>query len=158
MDITDMKRTEQALAEQLSFEHLLSELSSDFINLPTGAEILRDFVCPVCASRWRIQVPPHTLAGSPGQHEMMTLALSHGSEIAAALRNAGPAIITATLNFAPLVTATVDYATIAGGTATAGSDYTTVGPNTLTFAPGVSSMTFAVPIANDLIGNVDTAA
>ncbi len=42
---------------------------------------------------------------------------------------------------------TVDYAT-ANGTATAGSDYTAVS-GTLTFAPGETAKTIAVPIADD---------
>jgi len=65
----------------------------------------------------------------------------------------GPATITATLNFAPAVTATVNYAT-SNGTATAGSDYTAVA-DTLTFAPGVSSITFTVPITGDLLDEPD---
>ena len=38
----------------------------------------------------------------------------------------------------------------ANGTATAGSDYTAVGPLTLTFAPGVTSQTVIVPIIGDI--------
>lgn len=44
--------------------------------------------------------------------------------------------------------ATVAYATVAGGTATAGVDYTAVA-GTLTFAPGVASVQFQVPILTD---------
>jgi hypothetical protein len=60
---------------------------------------------------------------------------------------AGSATITATLNKASAVTATVSYAT-SNGTALAGSDYTTA-TGTLAFAPGVTSQTFSVPIIND---------
>ena len=67
--------------------------------------------------------------------------------------NDGPATITATLDFVPAVTATVDY-TSSNGTAMAGSDYTAVA-DTLTFAPGVSSITFTVPITDDLIDEPD---
>ena len=45
---------------------------------------------------------------------------------------------------------TVDFATIGGGTATAGADYTAVTP-TLTFAAGVMSRTVTVPITNDTL-------
>jgi len=44
--------------------------------------------------------------------------------------------------------ASVDYATV-NATATAGSDFTNVS-GTLTFAPGVTSRTFSVPILNDV--------
>jgi hypothetical protein len=57
------------------------------------------------------------------------------------------------LSGASAYTATVDYAT-AGGTATAGSDYTTAS-GILSFAPGVTSRTFAVPITNDAITEGD---
>ena len=46
-------------------------------------------------------------------------------------------------------TVTVSVQT-ADGTATAGSDYTAVGPLTLTFAPGVTSQTVSVPIRGDI--------
>src|SRR3990170_2552041 len=62
---------------------------------------------------------------------------------------AGLATITATLTGATEVTATVSYAT-SDGTALAGSDYTAIS-GTLTFAPGVTSRTFSVPIINDAI-------
>ncbi len=58
--------------------------------------------------------------------------------------------ITVTRSGPPLGTVTVDYATVAGGTATAGLDYTSV-TGTLTFAPGITSKTFTVPILSDTI-------
>ena len=63
--------------------------------------------------------------------------------------SAGAAAITVRLSGgeALTVTATVDYAT-SDGTATAGSDYTSAS-GTLTFAPGVISQTFSVPIIDD---------
>src|SRR5207302_8581354 len=48
---------------------------------------------------------------------------------------------------------TVDYAT-SNGTATAGSDYTAKS-GTLTFAAGVTSKTFAIPITNDTLDESD---
>jgi hypothetical protein len=62
--------------------------------------------------------------------------------------NVGVATITATLDSVSGVTATVNFAT-SDGTATAGSDYT-ASSGTLTFAPGQTNRTFAVPILNDI--------
>jgi hypothetical protein len=63
--------------------------------------------------------------------------------------SAGTATITVTLSAASGVTATVDYAT-SDNTATAGSDYTTAS-GTLTFSPGITQMTFTIPITNDTL-------
>jgi Calx-beta domain len=46
---------------------------------------------------------------------------------------------------------TVNFATIAGGTATAGVDYTVVPPTPVTFAAGVTSRTVTVPILADAL-------
>jgi hypothetical protein len=70
------------------------------------------------------------------------------SETYSADEGAGTATITVTLNAASSLTVTVDYATIGGGSATAGSDYTVVS-GTLTFSPGDTSLTFTVPITDD---------
>jgi hypothetical protein len=59
----------------------------------------------------------------------------------------GSAVITVQLSAASSGTATVHYAT-SPGTATAGSDYTTVS-GTLSFSPGQTSKTFSVPILED---------
>ncbi len=61
--------------------------------------------------------------------------------------NAGPAVITVTRSGPAAGTVTVQFVT-ADGTATAGVDYTAVS-RTLTFAPGVRSVTVPVPIIND---------
>lgn len=61
--------------------------------------------------------------------------------------NAGPALITATLNAESGVTVTVNYSTT-NGSALAGSDYTSAS-GTLTFSPGLTTATFSVPIVND---------
>jgi len=53
-----------------------------------------------------------------------------------------------TLSPASTATVTVQVAT-ANGTAQAGSDYTAVGPTTVTFTPGTTSQTFSVPILGD---------
>ncbi len=58
--------------------------------------------------------------------------------------------ITVTLNTASPVTATVTYSTY-NYTAIAGSDYITT-TGTLTFTPGVTTLTFTVPILDDAIG------
>lgn len=62
---------------------------------------------------------------------------------------AGAARITVTLSHPYPLTATVDYATVAG-TATPGEDYVAVS-GTLAFAPGVAVQTFAVPIISDTL-------
>lgn len=65
----------------------------------------------------------------------------------------GSVLISVTLNTAPLVTVTVDYATGAG-TATAGQDYTeTLG--TLTFLPGEMEKTFIVEVHDDALDELD---
>jgi hypothetical protein len=65
----------------------------------------------------------------------------------------GPAVFTVSLSAASGWTVTVNYATQAF-TATAGSDYTTVS-GTLTFAPGETSKTVAVPIVDDAVQESD---
>ena len=64
--------------------------------------------------------------------------------------NAGAATITVKLNGASSLTVNVSYATVTGGTATAGADYTATG-GTLAFAPGETSKTFSVTINDDLL-------
>ena len=62
---------------------------------------------------------------------------------------AGTATVTVTRSGPPVGTVTVDYAT-AAGSATSGADYTDVS-GTLTFASGIASRTFTVPIINDTV-------
>ena len=61
----------------------------------------------------------------------------------------GSATVTVTRSGASVGTVTVAYAT-SNGTATAGSDYTATS-GTLTFAPGVTSQSFSVPVLPDLV-------
>ncbi len=61
----------------------------------------------------------------------------------------GAATITVTLDAAPLVSATVEYAT-ADGTALAGSDYLS-SSGILTFAAGTTHRTFSLPILDDAL-------
>ena len=56
-------------------------------------------------------------------------------------------VFTATLSYASNLTATVDYAT-SDGTAIAPDDYTAI-TGTLTFSPGITTQTFAVPVVGD---------
>src|SRR5262245_51728150 len=64
---------------------------------------------------------------------------------------AGTATITVTLDSTPPGTVTVDYATVTGGSATSGTDYTTA-TGTLTFlVSDPLSKSFTVTIANDLV-------
>ena len=60
---------------------------------------------------------------------------------------AGTETFTVTLSGATELTTTVDFAT-ANGTALAGTDFTAAA-GTLTFAPGVTTQTIAVPILDD---------
>jgi uncharacterized delta-60 repeat protein len=62
--------------------------------------------------------------------------------------NAGNAIITVTRTNGTTGTITIQYATVSGGTAASGADYTTR-TGTLTFRPGETSKTFTVPIIDD---------
>jgi uncharacterized repeat protein (TIGR01451 family) len=65
----------------------------------------------------------------------------------------GPAVITAALDSIAYVTVTVDYAT-SDGSATGANDYTAVS-GTLTFTPGVTLVTFSVPITDDGLDEPD---
>jgi hypothetical protein len=67
--------------------------------------------------------------------------------------SAGLKVVTVVLSSASGQTVKVDYTT-SDGTATAGSDYTAVN-GTLTFAPGVTSQTFNVPVLVDGIPESD---
>ena len=62
---------------------------------------------------------------------------------------AGSAVITVVRTGGLSGTSTVDFATVGGGTATEGVDYTGV-TNTLVFGPGVGTQTVAVAISPDL--------
>jgi hypothetical protein len=64
------------------------------------------------------------------------------------------ATFTVTLSAATSLTVTVQALT-ADGTATAGSDYTAIGPTTLTFAAGATSQTFTVPVIGDTLSEAD---
>ena len=74
-------------------------------------------------------------------------------ENVSAPENSGNLTFEVTLDAASDRTIGVDYAT-ADGTATAGDDYTATS-GTLSFAPGVTSRTIAVPIRNDALGEHD---
>jgi hypothetical protein len=67
------------------------------------------------------------------------------------------AVFLVTLSNPSSQTVTVQAATVSGGAApaTAGTDYTATGPVTLTFAPGQTSQSFAVPVLGDTIDEVD---
>ncbi len=67
---------------------------------------------------------------------------------------AGTAQLTVKLSVASAFPITVKYATVAGGSATAGEDYTATS-GTLTFAPGETSKTFTVDILNDALDEAD---
>jgi hypothetical protein len=64
------------------------------------------------------------------------------------------AVFTVSLSASSAQTVTVTAQT-ANGTALAGSDYTAVGPRTLTFAPGVTSQTVTVPVIGDVADEPD---
>lgn len=67
--------------------------------------------------------------------------------------NGGNATITAQLSAASSQQVTVQYAT-SDGTASAGSDYTTAS-GTLTFAPGETTKSFTIAVANDALDEED---
>ncbi len=66
----------------------------------------------------------------------------------------GSATITARLSIASSLEIMVDYATVAGGSATAGSDYTAIS-GTLIFSPGSTVQTFTVPILDDFLDDAN---
>ncbi|NJN94685.1 MAG: hypothetical protein HC875_11625 [Anaerolineales bacterium] len=68
--------------------------------------------------------------------------------------NGGTAAITVLLSTSSVQTVTVNYASLTGGTATLGSDYTTPASGLLiTFSPGQTSQTFNIPVINDAIAD-----
>jgi hypothetical protein len=71
-----------------------------------------------------------------------------------AFENGGQALFQVTLSPSSTLTVTIDYAT-AGGTATAGSDYTAIPTATLTFTPGQTSKVFHVTIIEDDLDEPD---
>jgi len=54
--------------------------------LSSGVEIMRDFVCPACATRWRFMCPPEDKEGAT-DHPAMALALLNHSDIMEILRD-----------------------------------------------------------------------
>ena len=65
------------------------------------------------------------------------------------------ATFTVSLSSPSASTVTVDVATVAGGTAAAGSDYTPLPATTLTFAPGTRSTQVTVNVLGDLLDEPD---
>ncbi len=61
-------------------------------------------------------------------------------------------VFTVTLSASSTSQYTVDYADAGSGTATSGTDYTSVTGSTLTFAPGDTSKTITVSVTGDTIG------
>ena len=92
-----------------------------------------------------LRVPWAALQGS--QSPVLTIAGVDGDE------DAGQFAFAVSLSPASLQTVTVAYAT-ADGTATAGADYTGAS-GTLTFAPGATSRTIAVPVQDDELDEED---
>jgi Concanavalin A-like lectin/glucanases superfamily/Calx-beta domain len=91
-------------------------------------------------------------AGGAGKCQPSTLQFSSATYTAG--EGDGNAQITVTRTGPNGTQATVDYATVAGGTATSGSDYTAVN-GTLTFDVGETSKTFDIPLNNDTIDEPD---
>lgn len=98
-----------------------------------GTEAGQDYDRPV-SDQVSVVVPPSTVRFSSSSY--------------AAGEGTGPAVVTVTLSPSSSLTVTVDYGS-SDGTAEAGSDYTTVS-DTLAFAPGGTSLTFTVPITDDV--------
>jgi len=104
--------------------------------------------------------PVNAVAGSPAtgtgtivDDDTATLAIS-GAAVTEGSSGSVNAVFTVSLSTASSQTVTVQAAT-ADGTAAAGADYTATGPVTLTFAPGQTSQTVAVPVLGDTIDEVD---
>ena len=62
---------------------------------------------------------------------------------------------TVTLGASSISQYTVDYADAGTGTATSGTDYTSVTASTLTFASGVTSRTIEVPVTGDMVSEAN---
>ena len=98
-------------------------------------------------------VPVNATLGTPSQQTITILDNDDPPEIAFSTvsysigESGGAATIAVTLTGPTALAATVEYATT-DGTATSGEDYQAAS-GTLTFAPGVTSQTFSVPILDD---------
>ena len=103
--------------------------------------------------------PVNATLGSPSQATLNILdndappSVQFSSANFSANEDAGTATISVALSAASGQVVTVDYAT-SDGTATAGSDYLAAS-GTLTFAPGVVSQTFTVPLLADTFDELD---
>jgi Ca2+-binding RTX toxin-like protein len=87
--------------------------------------------------------PPGTLEFSSATYQVGE---GHGSQLAT---------ITITRSGGSLGQLVANYQTSGGGTATAGSDYTSVASTAVTFANGETSKTFAVPLIDDGVDEAD---
>lgn len=67
--------------------------TTNCVTLGNGAEILRDFVCPACATRWRFAGAGPEAHDAPSQHDALTLALAHATEINRAAIEQRPDIV-----------------------------------------------------------------
>jgi hypothetical protein len=108
-----------------------------------------------CGADWDGQPRPAGPARDIGADELVPMSTLSIGDVSTAEGHAGTgnAVFTVTLSAAGAQAVTVGYGT-AGGTATPGVDFGTVG-GTVSFAPGVTTRTVAVPILGDRVDEVD---
>jgi hypothetical protein len=106
--------------------------------------------------------PTNAVLGAPGtgvgtivDDDAASLSIS-GAAVTEGDAGSVNAVFTVSLSTPSSQTVTVQAAT-ADGTATAGTDYTATGPAMLTFAPGQTAQSFAVPVLGDTLDELDEA-
>ena len=122
-----------------SSPQLLSGQGYAFSSWSDGGAQSHNIVAPVAPTTYRAAFEPMSIP---------TITVSGGN---VAEGNAGTASLLFTVTLAPATgnTVTVNYAT-GGGTAAPGTDYGQVS-GTLTFGPGTTTLTVAVPVTGDVI-------
>jgi hypothetical protein len=116
----------------------------DALDEPDGETVVLTLSDPVNASIAGSNPATLTITDNDAPPE-----IHFGADLGSVSESAGTASITVTLSAASAKTVSIGY-TCGDGTASAGTDYTSI-YGTLTFNPGQMSQSFTVPIIDDLL-------